>query len=376
MTKLYIIRHAEAEGNLYRRMHGHYDGVIVPNGYRQIEALRRRFESIQIDACYSSDLRRTMTTARAICEPKGLELITTPALREISIGGWEDVPFGVLERLPDGQLNKFNNIPFEFVGDRAETFSHLCDRMTEIITEIARNHDGQTVAVFSHGCAIRALIYALFGSGDGNMDFAGHSDNTAVTYFEYEDGIFLNGSFNDNGHLDESISTLAHQHWWKGQKELDYNMWFAPMGSDGEKYIEYRKDAWEIVFGSLKGFNGPGFLADARRTTGGDPDALAYGMLGTHVAGLIQLNPSRDKEQGAGYIPFLYLREQYRNQGLGIQLIGYAVSFYRKQGRNTLRLRVSPTNGRAVRMYERYGFYKIGEDSGKAGQSWIMAMEI
>lgn len=376
MTKIYVIRHAEAEGNLYRRMHGHYDGLIVPNGYRQIEALEHRFSSVHIDACYSSDLRRTMKTAEAIYKPKGLELITNPALREISIGGWEDMPFGYLERLPNGELNKFNNFPFEFVGDGAETFHQVCERMTGIITEIARENDGKTVAVFTHGCVIRALIYALFGNGDGDMSLAGHSDNTAVTYFDYEDGFFKKGYFNDNSHLDESISTLAHQHWWRGEKDKDHNMWFKPVGTDSETYIEYRKDAWELVFGSLKGFDGPGFLSDARRTTGGDPNALAYGMIGTNVAGMIQLHPARDKEFSAGYIPFLYLREQYRNNGLGVQLIGYAASYFRKLDRKSLRLRVSPNNGRAVRMYERYGFYKIGEESGKSGRTWLMEMRM
>ena len=43
MTRLYLIRHAEAEGNIYRRMDGHYDSRVTLNGLRQIEALDRRF---------------------------------------------------------------------------------------------------------------------------------------------------------------------------------------------------------------------------------------------------------------------------------------------------------------------------------------------
>ena len=43
MTKLYLIRHAEAEGNVFRRMHGQYNSSITPNGMRQIEALQKRF---------------------------------------------------------------------------------------------------------------------------------------------------------------------------------------------------------------------------------------------------------------------------------------------------------------------------------------------
>ena len=32
MTTLYLIRHAEAEGNLYRRIHGQYDSLITTMG--------------------------------------------------------------------------------------------------------------------------------------------------------------------------------------------------------------------------------------------------------------------------------------------------------------------------------------------------------
>ena len=54
MTKFYVIRHAEAEGNLYRRIHGWYDSLITPNGYRQIAALEGRFAQEPIDAVYSA----------------------------------------------------------------------------------------------------------------------------------------------------------------------------------------------------------------------------------------------------------------------------------------------------------------------------------
>ena len=96
MTTLYLIRHAEAEGNAYRRIDGWYNSLITPNGLLQIEALRRRFEPVQIDACYASDLYRTCKTASAIYVPKALELHTDPRLREVGLGRWENHPFGEL----------------------------------------------------------------------------------------------------------------------------------------------------------------------------------------------------------------------------------------------------------------------------------------
>ena len=46
MTEIYLIRHAQAEGNRYRMMQGHWDGALTALGYRQIEELARRFQRI------------------------------------------------------------------------------------------------------------------------------------------------------------------------------------------------------------------------------------------------------------------------------------------------------------------------------------------
>lgn len=84
VTTVYLVRHAEAEGNLYRIAHGQYNGLITDRGYQQLHVLKKRFDDVHIDAVYSSDLFRARTTARAVYEPKGLELHLEPAFREIS----------------------------------------------------------------------------------------------------------------------------------------------------------------------------------------------------------------------------------------------------------------------------------------------------
>ena len=67
MTKLYLIRHAEAEGNLFRRAQGHWNGKITARGKKQIDALAERFKDVKIDAVYSSDLDRAVETAGPYC---------------------------------------------------------------------------------------------------------------------------------------------------------------------------------------------------------------------------------------------------------------------------------------------------------------------
>src|SRR5574344_690211 len=108
MTTIYLIRHAEAEGNLYRIAQGQKNSNLTDRGWRQVRALEKRFEDIHIDAVYSSDLYRTCATASAIYKPKGLLLHRVPALREINVGGWEQRTWGDIYRQDPEQMAYFS----------------------------------------------------------------------------------------------------------------------------------------------------------------------------------------------------------------------------------------------------------------------------
>ena len=46
-TTVYIIRHAEAEGNVYRRCHGQYNALLTTRAYKQLPYLAKRFENVR-----------------------------------------------------------------------------------------------------------------------------------------------------------------------------------------------------------------------------------------------------------------------------------------------------------------------------------------
>lgn len=367
MTTIYLVRHAEAEGNLYRRIHGWYDSKVTEKGKRQIAALERRFAPIHVDAAYSSDLVRTMTTAMAVCRPKGLKLHTTPALREVGMGEWEDLTWGQAARLDPEALRRFS-AGVDHWGDipGCEDFSTVQSRVWGALEEIARNHPDQTVAVFCHGMAIRTVLARCQGLPLEGMNRISHSDNTGVALFTMDGGkpTLIHGS--DASHLDESLSTLAKQRWWK-EKEgalADANLWFRPLDMDREEkfYRDSRAEAWLTVHGSMDHFDGDAFCAVARENSRTDPHGVTCAMLGDTQVGLIQMDFRREAEQKAGWIPFYYMTPQGRSRGLGIQLLGEAVSRFRAAGREKLRLRCAPENEIAQRFYREHGFVKIGED--------------
>ena len=87
-------------------------------------------------------------------------------------------------------------------------------------------------------------------------------------------------------------------------------------------------------------------------------------MQADRIAGLIQLDESRYSEDNAGYIPFYYMAPGPRGTHVAVQMLGHAVSHFRKLGRDKLRLRCAPYNHRAQHFYKKYGFSKIGEEVG------------
>ena len=98
-----------------------------------------------------------MTTAKAVYLSHGLELHTDPGLREISLGAWEDKPWGELERCDAMNLIRFNHSSPDFRVEGGETFAQVQARLKGTVLRLAAAHPGQTIALFSHGTAIRCL---------------------------------------------------------------------------------------------------------------------------------------------------------------------------------------------------------------------------
>lgn len=367
MTTIYLIRHAEAEGNLYRRIHGWYDALITDNGFCQIEALERRFNEIPVDAVYSSDLHRTMTTARAVFVPKGLELRTDAAFREIHMGDWEDRTWGEVRHFDPEGMSQFNHSDPAWRAPNGESLADVGNRAEEALRRVALAHPGQTVAIFCHGTAIRQILANLMGVAPTNWHTLNHSENTAVTCLTYENNLFHVVFEGDASHLDESLCTLGQQVWWRKDRKMeDINLWFRPINWDSEEklYLDARHEAWISTHVNGPTFQGEGFLRDAREHLSRSPWGVTVAMTGDEVVGLLQLDTKRYCEDEAGYIAFCYIVPERREQNLGIQLIGQAVSFFRPMGRDKLRLRCAPYNDRAQYFYKKYGFVKIGEEKG------------
>ena len=312
MTKIYLVRHAEAEGNLYRVIHGQYNSTITPKGYRQLSALKRRFLDIPLDAVYCSDLFRTTVTATALSVPKGLTLRPLPLLREVAVGVWEGRTWAELSREEPEMNYNFNKAPDLWHVEGCETFDVVRDRMLAAIRQIAAENPGKTVAAASHGAALRTLLGTVQGLSLREIGATGHCDNTAVSLLEVE-GEEMRVVFRDDGsHLPTELSTFAGQSWHKSDKATEPGLWFR----------REREDRDGLVLTP---------------------------MLDDSPAGRLVFHLADDCLRIEAY----ELTPAIRGKGYGIHPMGQAVQYARSHSRDFVRIAPPPET---AGFFEKYGF--------------------
>lgn len=370
MTEIYIVRHTQAEGNLFRMMQGHWDGDVTQTGLSQIDALEKRFKNIHLDAVYSSDLYRAKITAGALLKSNGTpELIPDKQFREIDVGPWETRFFGnVIHDYPE-ESHYFMYDSEKWNIDGAETFADVKKRATEELANICLANSGKTIAVVSHGVTIRSLISEIFSIPLTDITRNPICGNTAVSKLRFSDGEYTAEYLNNTSHL----STLGIKKWSSTRDLRDIA--FDPK-KDSAFYSDCYKAAWEFAHGRSPYFNPEPYLKSAIGHAAAYAGAVRKLYDGDIPAGLLDMDTKRGAEDGYGWISLLYLLPEYRFKGYGIQVLARAIQEYRKLGRDRLRLSVNEDNSSAIAFYTRQGFKVIAEEPRITGMLLILEKNI
>lgn len=221
--KLIIVRHGEAAGNCDRFFQGHIDGQLSEKGRCQLDRLAERFKTIDFDVLYSSHLSRAKDTAEAVNRYHGLQRQDNDGFIEIFGGKWEGVKYSELPEKWPLRAIAWSKYPWRFRAPGGESMAQVYRRVSRAALETAAKHDGQTVAIVSHGCAIRCLLCWAKGLPLRRIEEVNWCDNTGISVIEIENGKPKVISENDNAHLNGELSTLAVQDWWKTKGRESFN---------------------------------------------------------------------------------------------------------------------------------------------------------
>lgn len=162
-TKLLLVRHGVTEWNRDGRAQGMADIDLDEEGRRQADAVAATMASFDIDAVFSSDLKRAVHTAEPIAERHGLEVVQDADFREVDQGEWTGLTTEeIRRRWPDlwGPARHHSARP------GGESPGQVRSRMLRGIARVAREHRDGTVVIVSHGAAIRWLSAEALGYDD------------------------------------------------------------------------------------------------------------------------------------------------------------------------------------------------------------------
>ncbi|MFA6384945.1 MAG: histidine phosphatase family protein [Candidatus Omnitrophota bacterium] len=196
-TRLILIRHGVTAWNASKKYCGYKDVPLNTEGNKQARKLRKRLSAIPIDAVYSSDLKRAVTTARIAMG--GRKITRVRELREIN--------FGALEGLDHAQIMKKYPIPYtkwlkyplkKHSLPGAESMSAFRRRVSRAIKKILAENRGKTVAIFCHGGTISVFFTAILKK---NAFWRYVPGSTSVSILEFQGNKPAIKLFNCTKHL-------------------------------------------------------------------------------------------------------------------------------------------------------------------------------
>jgi broad specificity phosphatase PhoE len=154
MAKVYLVRHGENKANLTKEFSSRkVDYPLTPKGRLQAEQTAGVFIQKNIDAIFSSPLKRAIETANIIAAQLGeMEVTVMENFRELDVGDLEDMPpssetwqihYDVIKDWLSGKL--------ETSFPNGENYFQAYQRMIAGLEHVYDRMEGKNVIISGHG---------------------------------------------------------------------------------------------------------------------------------------------------------------------------------------------------------------------------------
>ena len=161
MTQVFLIRHGDNDW-ADKKLAGWTPGVHLNDaGRQQAEALIERLAPIELEAIYSSPLERTLETAAPLAPARGLRVIRLRDVGEVRYGDWQGKSLSQLRHRKEWIV--VQTAPSAMRFPNGESLREMQSRAVAGVERIAAAHPKGSVAVFSHGDVIKAIVAHFVG---------------------------------------------------------------------------------------------------------------------------------------------------------------------------------------------------------------------
>jgi broad specificity phosphatase PhoE len=156
MVTVFLLRHGETAWNKLGRVMGRTQVPLGADGVQQIQKIAPLVAALELDAIYTSPLRRAVQTAKVVAAGTKLPVCKSEGLNEIAFGDWAGRYF---DELIDNELyRRFIKSPAATLLPGGETITDVQRRGLKVIDEAAQKVPGGRFLFVSHGDVIRAIL--------------------------------------------------------------------------------------------------------------------------------------------------------------------------------------------------------------------------
>ena len=188
-------------------MQGQLDVPLNAIGQAQALAASKVLSKEKFDAIYSSDLSRARQTAQQIARLFSMDIIEDKELRERHYGIFERLTYAEVKvRYPEDYA-RFEARDPEYAFRTGESLKDFSARSIKVISAIAERHEGQSVAVFTHGGVLDKLYRFITGlplSAERNFGIP----NAGLNRIEVSSSGWKIRAWADISHLDRALDDI------------------------------------------------------------------------------------------------------------------------------------------------------------------------
>lgn len=159
--KLILIRHGQTIANQRAQYQGHLDHPLNNEGLKQAETLANELRKhYQIEAIYSSSLKRALQTAKIIAVPFNLAPIVFEDLIEVDFGKWDGLTYDEIAK--NYPISKWIEDPASVDIDEGEKWADFSFRVQRAFADLTQMQY-ETMAIVSHAGVIRNFLAGILG---------------------------------------------------------------------------------------------------------------------------------------------------------------------------------------------------------------------
>ncbi len=206
--KLYFLRHGQTPFSQENKFCGSLDAELTSEGEQMAAAFATAYKEYPWQAVFVSPRKRTIATARPLCEQTGLEMQIRDGLQEIQYGAWEGKTTAEIDTEFHDDYLKWSADPAWYAPTGGELAVAIAYRALQVIDEIKHKYPTGQVLIVSHKATIRILLCSLLGIDVGRFRYRLGCPVSSVSVVEFGIHGPLLEMLGDRTHLTPELRAL------------------------------------------------------------------------------------------------------------------------------------------------------------------------